>query len=58
MFLDFAQDTNELLRFRTNLFSDEYPPVIYAGVNDEHKIQLSSSASSQDGKAAIKKSHY
>ena len=39
--LDFAQDTKDKLRFRTNVFPDEYPPVIYAPVNNEtHKIKL------------------
>jgi len=39
--LDFAQDTDEKLRFRTHVFRDEYPPVIYAPVNNEtHKIKL------------------
>ena len=33
--LDLSQDTNDLLRFRTNVFSDESPPVIYAAVGDE-----------------------
>jgi hypothetical protein len=59
MILDFAQHTDDLLRFRTNVFPDEYPPVIYARVNDEaHKIQLPSSTSTQNGKTTIKKSHY
>jgi hypothetical protein len=59
MILDFDQDTDDLLRFRTNVFPDEFPPVVYAGVNDEvHKIELSSSASTQDSKTTIKKSHY
>jgi hypothetical protein len=58
MALDFAQDTNDLLRFRTNVFPDDYPPVIYASVNDEaRKIQLSS-ANIQDSKTPITKSHY
>jgi hypothetical protein len=57
MILDFAQDTDDLLRFRNNVFPDEYPPVIYPRVNDEaHKIQLSSSVSAQNGKTPIKKS--
>jgi hypothetical protein len=56
MILDFDQDTDDLLRFRTNVFPDEYPPVIYARVNDEaHKIQLSPSVSTQNGKTPIKK---
>jgi hypothetical protein len=46
MILDFAQDTDDLLQFRTNVFPDEYPPFIYARVNDEaNKIKLSPSAS-------------
>ena len=40
--LDFAQDTNDKLRFRTNVFPDEYPLIVYAPVNNEtHKIELS-----------------
>jgi hypothetical protein len=42
MILDSAQDTDDLLRYRTNVFPSEYPPIIYARVNDEaYKIQLS-----------------
>jgi hypothetical protein len=49
LILDFAQDTDDRLRYRTNVFPSEYPPIIYAHVNDEaHKIQLSLSASTQD----------
>ena len=33
--LDFAQDTDDRLRFRTNVFPDEGPPAVYAPVNDE-----------------------
>jgi len=58
MILDFAQDTDDRLRFRTNVFPSEYPPIIYARVNDEaHKTELSPSASTQDGKTRITKSH-
>jgi hypothetical protein len=58
MILEFAHDTDDLLRFRTNVFSDGYPPVTYARVNDEaHKIQLSS-ASTQNGNTPIKKCNY
>jgi len=58
MILDFAQDTDDRLRYRTNVFPSEYPPIIYARVNDEaHKIQLSPSPSTQDGKTPIKKSN-
>jgi len=39
--LDFAQNTNDKLRFRNNVFPDEYPPIIYAPLNNEtHKIKL------------------
>ena len=39
--LYFAQDTDGKLKFRTNVFPDEYPPIIYATVNNEtHKIKL------------------
>ena len=41
LILDFAQDTDDTLRFRTNVFPDEGPPVIYAPVNYEtHRVQL------------------
>jgi hypothetical protein len=41
LILDFAQDTDDLIQFRTNVFPSEYPPVIYARVNDEaDKIQF------------------
>jgi len=33
--LDFAQDTDDRLRFRTNVFRDEQPPNVYAPINDE-----------------------
>jgi len=29
LLLDFAQDTDDRLRYRTNVFPDEYPPIIY-----------------------------
>jgi hypothetical protein len=59
MILDFAQDTDDRLQFLTNVLPDEYPPVIYARVNDEaHKIQLSSSTSTQNSNTPIEKSNY
>jgi hypothetical protein len=40
--LDFAQNTDDRLRFRTNVFTDDGPLTVYAPVNDEaHKIDLS-----------------
>jgi len=42
LILDFAQDTDDTLRFRTNVFPDEGIPIVYAPVKDEtHKVQLS-----------------
>ena len=57
MILDFAQDTDDRLRHRTNVFPSEYP-IIFARVNDDEarKIQLSLSTSTRVGKTAIKKS--
>ena len=34
MILDFAQDTDDRLRYRTNVFPSEYPHITYARVND------------------------
>jgi len=40
--LDFSQDTDDKLRFRTNVFPDEYQVAVYAYINIEtHKIELS-----------------
>ena len=35
LILDFSQDRDDRVRFRTNVFPDERPAVIYAPVNDE-----------------------
>jgi hypothetical protein len=41
MILDFGQNTNDLLKFRTNKFPDEYLPIIYAAIAHEtDTIQL------------------
>ena len=40
--LDFAQDTDDRLRFRTNVFPDEGTPAVYAPIDDEtDTVQLS-----------------
>ena len=40
--LDFAQDTDDRLRFRTNVFPDEGPPAVFAPIDDEpDTVQLS-----------------
>jgi hypothetical protein len=42
LILDFAQDTDDRLRFRTNVFPDQHPLVLYVAVNNEtDKIKLS-----------------
>jgi len=40
--LDFAQDTDDRLRFWTNVFPDEGPPAVFAPIDDEtDTVQLS-----------------
>jgi hypothetical protein len=57
--LYFAEDTNDLLRYRTNVFPEECPPVIYVPVkNERDKIELPHSTSIKDSKPKITKSHY
>jgi len=46
LILDFAQDRDDMLRFRTNVFPDEGPPALYAPIDDEtdrsnyHSLQV------------------
>jgi hypothetical protein len=41
LILDFAQHTDDRVRFRTNVFPDQYPILLYAPViNETHKIKL------------------
>jgi GTPase SAR1 family protein len=40
LILDLSQDTNDLLRFRTNIFPTEHPPVIYASVGENEKDEI------------------
>jgi len=52
LILDFAQDTDDRLRYRTNVFPDEYPPLIYMPTksgDEADKIELPHSASIKDG---------
>ena len=40
LILDFSQDTDDRVRFRSNVLTDEFPTVIYDPVNDEaYKIE-------------------
>jgi hypothetical protein len=43
LILDLSQDTDDRLRFRTNIFPTEQAPIIYAAVadNEKDKIKLS-----------------
>ena len=39
--LDLSQDTDDLLRFRSLIFPDESPPIIYADIDDEtHTVEF------------------
>jgi len=51
LILDFAQDTDDRLRYRTSVFLDEYPPIIYVPTKGDEadKIELPHSASIKDG---------
>jgi len=52
LILDFAQDTDDRLRYQTNVFPDVYPPIIYMSTkkgDEADKIELSRSASIKDG---------
>jgi hypothetical protein len=49
--LDVSQDTDDLLRFRNNIFPEEVPPVISAPVSDEtDKVQLSRSTNASNSR--------
>jgi len=50
--LDLSQDTNDHLRFRTNLFpSDLKPPINYSAIeNEAREILLSRSSCTQEGR--------
>jgi len=49
LILDLTQDTNDGLRFRTNIFPEEYHPVVYSDVGDEAcEVELPRSSRDQD----------
>jgi len=51
LILDFAQGTDDCLRYRSNVFPDEYPPIIYMPTkkgDEADKIEVSRSASIKD----------
>ena len=50
--LDFAQDTDDRSRYRTSVYPDEYPPIIYMPTKTDgeaDKIELPHSANIKDG---------
>ena len=57
--LDLSQDTNDHLRFRTNIFpSDPKPPIIYCAIKDEANEILSRSSRTKDGRTETAESYY
>jgi len=52
LILSSTQDTDDRLRYRTNVFPDEYPPIIYVPTTttgvEADKIELPHSASIKD----------
>jgi hypothetical protein len=55
--LDFAQDTNNHLRFRTGIFPEEHTAVYAAIEDEEDKEKLSRTTSTEEGQPKAKKSH-
>ena len=56
--LDLSQDSEDRHRIRNNIFPHEYPPVIYAAVDDvTNKSELSRSSRSKNAKTKITESH-
>jgi len=54
LILDLTLDMNDSLRFRTNIFSTEYPPVVYSDIGDEaFEIQLSRPSRAQNSSTEI-----
>jgi hypothetical protein len=52
LILEFAQKKNDLLWYRTRVFPEEYPPVMYIPMKDKtDKIELPQSTSIKDGKS-------
>jgi len=49
LILDLTQDTIDGLRFRTNIFQEEYPPVVYSDIGDEAcEVELPRPSRAQD----------
>jgi len=55
--MDLKKDTNDGLRFRTDIFPSEYPPVVYSEISDEAcEIQLSRPLRAQNAEPRLRKS--
>ena len=49
LIFDLTQNTDDGLRFRTNIFPEEYPPVVYSDIGDEAcEIELPRRSRAQD----------
>jgi len=49
LILDLTQDTDDGLRFRTNIFPTQYPPVVYSDIGDEAcEVELPRPSLAQD----------
>ena len=54
LMLDLTGNTDNGLRFRTNMFPEEYPPVVYSDIGDGAcEVKLPRPSSSQDGRNEI-----
>jgi len=54
LIMDLTQDTNDGLRFRTNIFPKVYPPLVYSDIGDEAcEIELSRPSRAQDSRTEI-----
>ena len=54
LLLDLTQDTDDGLRFRTNIFPEEYPPVVYSDIGDEAcEVELPRTSRAYDGRTVI-----
>jgi len=54
LILDLIQDTDYGLRFLSNIFPEEYPPVVYSDIGDEaSKFELPRPSRAQGGRTEI-----
>jgi len=54
LMLHLTQDTDDGLRFRTNIFPEDYPPVVYYDIGDEAcEDELPRPSRTEDGRTEI-----